>query len=258
MMAASTNALTFFALEAGDCLEQMDAAVARGAAAGAGAGAPADGFVAASRRLRGSAVMYRVTGMVDLAGAVERVGRAVAAGHIPWSADVAGAVAGGVDALKVLLRSVRDWGPREDARVAREVGSLAQFGVGSERIVPITELAPADGQPQLVRTRPPSPTGPALQSALAEGIAKLSQLAEEPLTEAAVAPRPEITTPTVRVTADGDGVVPIESLLYRGPAALDRARSLRRTLRAAPPGSATAREVLDELFDLMDLATTTA
>jgi hypothetical protein len=45
--------------------------------------------------------------------------------------------------------------------------------------------------------------------------------------------------------------VPIESLLYRGRAALDRAVEIRDELRAAPTGNPTA---LDELFDLLELA----
>jgi hypothetical protein len=45
--------------------------------------------------------------------------------------------------------------------------------------------------------------------------------------------------------------VPIESLLYRGRAALDRAVEIRDELRAAPADNSTA---LDELFDLLELA----
>ncbi len=47
-------------------------------------------------------------------------------------------------------------------------------------------------------------------------------------------------------------LVPIESLIYRGEAALRRARELRDDLRGqeAPP-----REALEELYDLLDLVT---
>jgi hypothetical protein len=46
-------------------------------------------------------------------------------------------------------------------------------------------------------------------------------------------------------------IVPIEQLLYRGKAALTRARELREEALgvAAPP-----RAVIEELFDLLDLA----
>jgi chemotaxis protein histidine kinase CheA len=48
-----------------------------------------------------------------------------------------------------------------------------------------------------------------------------------------------------------DSIVPIESLLYRGRAALDRAVEIRDELRKAPTNDPTA---LDELFDLLELA----
>jgi hypothetical protein len=55
-------------------------------------------------------------------------------------------------------------------------------------------------------------------------------------------------------------VVPVESLLYRGPRALARAREVRDALRAAwqERGGADPRTValFDELSDLLDLAAT--
>jgi hypothetical protein len=46
--------------------------------------------------------------------------------------------------------------------------------------------------------------------------------------------------------------VPIAALLYRGRSALDRAIELRDRLRRA--GGSPAPEVLDEIYDLLDLA----
>ena len=51
---------------------------------------------------------------------------------------------------------------------------------------------------------------------------------------------------------DEDTIVPIESLLYRGRAALDRAVELRDQLRQAGPSADP--ETLDELYDLLELA----
>lgn len=83
----------------------------------------------------------------------------------------------------------------------------------------------------------PGPAGAGLASLLEVGIASVEELAERPLT----APVPVQET-----------VVPIESLVYRGEAALQRARELRDDLRRqdAPP-----REALEELYDLLDLVT---
>jgi len=51
-----------------------------------------------------------------------------------------------------------------------------------------------------------------------------------------------------------DALVPIDSLLYRGRAALDRALELRDELRQ--PGGSANKAALDELFELIDLART--
>jgi hypothetical protein len=55
-----------------------------------------------------------------------------------------------------------------------------------------------------------------------------------------------------RVTIPEDRLVPIENLLYRGRAALDRAVEIRDALRSAKRYD--DQEALDELFDLLDLA----
>ena len=49
-----------------------------------------------------------------------------------------------------------------------------------------------------------------------------------------------------------DDVIPVDALFYRGRAALDRAIELRDGLRRA--GGAAAPEVLEEIYDLLDLA----
>ena len=64
-------------------------------------------------------------------------------------------------------------------------------------------------------------------------------------------PRTPLSNP---VTIPDQPPVPIDVLLYRGRAALERARDLRDELRRrnAPPTDETLRE----LFDLLDLALT--
>jgi chemotaxis protein histidine kinase CheA len=57
-----------------------------------------------------------------------------------------------------------------------------------------------------------------------------------------------------RVAIPEEAVVPIETLLYRGKAALDRAAEIRDQTRRS--GSRIDDETLDELFDLVELART--
>lgn len=72
---------------------------------------------------------------------------------------------------------------------------------------------------------------------LGESITQLASLDEIPLAE------------PVRV--DDDAIVPVESLLFRGSAALDRARALRDDMRRS---GVVDPDALQELYDLLDLA----
>lgn len=85
----------------------------------------------------------------------------------------------------------------------------------------------------------PSRSGRALQEMLGQSLSRLASLEDVPLAE------------PVRV--DDDAIVPVESLLFRGPAALERARALRDDMRRR--GTVDPDE-LQELYDLLDLART--
>jgi hypothetical protein len=83
-----------------------------------------------------------------------------------------------------------------------------------------------------------APKGVPAASLLDSTIDALDALGENPF--AAPMPIPE------------DTVVPIDTLLYRGRAALDRALEIRDDLRQR--GASSDQTALDELFDLLDLA----
>ncbi|HTE44892.1 MAG TPA: hypothetical protein VK636_06585, partial [Gemmatimonadaceae bacterium] len=89
--------------------------------------------------------------------------------------------------------------------------------------------------PHQPKTR--TPTGRQLHDYLQNGIAGFGALETTPLDTPAVLP--------------DENIVSIETLLYRGKAALARARELRQEMLAerTPP-----RETIEELFDLLDLA----
>jgi chemotaxis protein histidine kinase CheA len=96
--------------------------------------------------------------------------------------------------------------------------------------------APAGSGYQL---RSPTPTGQELHSLLGEGISGISRLEEHPL--------------SAPVALPDEMVVPIETLLYSGRDALVRAREIRDSIRR--DGGTPAPETLEELFALLDLAT---
>lgn len=102
-----------------------------------------------------------------------------------------------------------------------------------------TPITPAIASPrQGERPAAPSPrSGRALRDMLDASITQLSSLEDVPLIEP--------------VRTEENAIVPVESLLYRGTAALERARALRDELRSS---GATDPDALHELYDLLDLA----
>lgn len=102
-------------------------------------------------------------------------------------------------------------------------------------IVPISSFFHDDAGPHLVRPGVRQPSGTSLSALLDAGISGLSSL--EPAYETPVA----------------EELVPIEALLYRGRAALQRAIELSSGLRAR--GATPDAAAFAELHDLLHLAT---
>lgn len=104
---------------------------------------------------------------------------------------------------------------------------------------PAEPSAPSPFPPRTtgVRKVAATPTGRELQSLLQEGIAGFRSLDDEPLSAPA--------------RLDEDDIVPIESLVYRGPSAIRRAIEVRDAMRAS---GRTDEATLQEIFDLLDLA----
>ncbi|MDE3053269.1 MAG: hypothetical protein KGJ70_05240, partial [Gemmatimonadota bacterium] len=101
-----------------------------------------------------------------------------------------------------------------------------------------TPAAAAPAVPTPARPTPAVAAPPlGAASALDEGIASLDAFAAQPFAEPAPMSEP---------------VVPIDALVYRGRAAVERAVQLRDQIRQA--GGSPAPELLGELFDLLDLA----
>lgn len=158
------------------------------------------------------------------------------------------------------------------------------IGAGFGRSTPVGSEAPLSATP----VAPPAPTAPAAPAPSQVSVAAtapVEPIAPVPLppspppaatmptpapAPAPVRPQPEPSlldrgiaslesfsarrhlTPAPIPEDDEADLVPIESLLYRGRAALDRAAQLRDELKQT--GSANYADVLDELFDLIELA----
>jgi chemotaxis protein histidine kinase CheA len=122
--------------------------------------------------------------------------------------------------------------PVAPERVAPE--RVAPERVAPERVAP-ERVAPML-TPSITPSVPPS-VGPSA-SLLDSTIASLESLGDMPFVTRAEIPE--------------EAVVPIESLLYRGRAALDRALEIRDELKLA--GAPHDQDALEELFDLVELA----
>jgi chemotaxis protein histidine kinase CheA len=113
---------------------------------------------------------------------------------------------------------------------------LQQVGVKSAaaRTPAPAAATPTPRSVDVMRGRTPARVAALLDS----GIVAIESLAGQPLAPAVEIPE--------------DALVPIDSLLYRGRAALDRAVEIRDEIRKT--GTAGDKAALDELFELLDLA----
>ena len=122
-MTGPAGFLDFFILEASEYVEQLDGLVL--AAAG---GAPdVDATQRIARALRGTATMAKLPAFAELAGAIERVGRALNDRSLSWDQSLRGAVVSAIDDLKSLLHAARSWTAAEDGRARARAGELARY-----------------------------------------------------------------------------------------------------------------------------------
>ena len=115
--------LDFFILEASDYVEQLDTLLDAGGVSGPNP----DGLQRVARALRGSATMAKLLSFAEVAAGIERVGRALREGALPWDAGLSAVVVAAVDDCKLLLRNARTWSDVEDTRARARVSELTQY-----------------------------------------------------------------------------------------------------------------------------------
>lgn len=266
-MTGPSRLLDFFALEAAEYLSRMENAIAgdRADLAAMGAGA---------RGLRGSATMARSTPIANIASRLETIAQKIADGQLVYDGQLKRVVASAVETLTTLVRSVRTWAPEHDERARRTLDELDSFAPGAPQkledvIVPISELFYSDAGPHIIevaasarttfeqrlrekQTRPPAPppefsrpSQPARPKSGGTGLrgAALLQALGNSLSQMRPLERPGEPEPDI---------VPIQNLLYRGEAAVNRSKELRAQIFAAK--TAPSRETIAELCDLVELA----
>ena len=113
----------FFALEAGEYLERLDAVLQPGE----GTAPLADEFVRLARALRGSALMASQQPVARAAAGLEALARAIREGRRPWDAAVKQVAVRAVDDLKIFVRRVPAWTPNDTAKAETLAAQLEQL-----------------------------------------------------------------------------------------------------------------------------------
>jgi chemotaxis protein histidine kinase CheA len=272
--------LDFFTLEASEYLTRLESLVTQQAMP------PSDAtqLAAAARGLRGSATMAKASELARLATSVERIAGGVVQGATKWEPDVQRLMIGAIEDLKLLVRSVRTWGAEQDARVDESLRRLARYGPAKEArnddvIVPISQLFFNDDGQHVVFVAPNPKThyeqqlretsriGP---GTLSPEVKRMPTPAEpRQASEAKTPPRGKelrdvlnsslatmrsLETRNSGPQAQATELVPIQELLYKGQRAIERAAEIRRALKKS--GTAPTRALVDELVDLVELAST--
>jgi chemotaxis protein histidine kinase CheA len=270
--------LDFFTLEAGEYLTRLESLAAQPSMEKV----DATRFTAAARGLRGSATMAKADEVARLANSVERIAVGVVQGSVSWDPELQRSVVSAIEDLKLLVRSVRQWGPEQDARVEQSLGRLARYAPAREErrddvILPISQLFHDDDGPHIVYVAPNArthyeqqlrETGPIGPGALSPEVKRMPTPAEEAAAVNAKTPargqelrdvlNSSLATMRSLETRNSGPqpavmeLVPIQELLYRGQRAIERAAEIRRALKKS--GTPPTRALVDELVDLVELA----
>src|SRR5213593_5113832 len=112
----------FFALEAGEYLDRLDALLQ------APATPAADELVRLARALRGSALMANQQPIARAAMGFEALARGVREGRRPWDAATRQVAVRAVDDLKIFVRKAASWSDADTAKAEALASQLEQFG----------------------------------------------------------------------------------------------------------------------------------
>jgi len=113
----------FFALEAGEYLERLDALVQPAEGLGQGA----EELVRLARALRGAALMGNQPAIARAASGLETLARAVKEGRRPWDQNIRQIAIRAVDDLKIFVRRASSWTEADTAKAEALAGQLEQL-----------------------------------------------------------------------------------------------------------------------------------
>jgi HPt (histidine-containing phosphotransfer) domain-containing protein len=213
----------FFALEAGEYLERLDALI-QGDGGGAGGAPAADEFVRLARALRGSALMASQQAIARAATGLETVARAVREGRRAWDPTTKQIAIRAVDDLKIFVRRAASWTEGDTAKAEALAAQLEQFAGRPSAQVRAAEALGLDAGARAFVAR----EGAAIASALdrAAQVLRSNPLAHDPLQHVLKALQP------LRGLAALNDLPPLPDLLE----GIERAIGELNRTTATPPG----------------------
>ncbi len=220
----------FFALEAGEYLDRLDALLQPAAPPAA------DELVRLARALRGSALMASQQGIARAAMGLEALARGVREGRRPWDAATKQITTRAIDDLKIFVRKAASWTDGDTARAEALAGQLEQLGGRPSAQVRAAEAMGLDAGARAFVAR----EGAAIASALdrAGRTLRSNPLAHDPLQHVLKALQP------LRGLAALNDLPPLPDLLDGIEQAIGE---LSRTSGAPPAG---VGETVAELFQM--------
>lgn len=117
-MSGTLRTTDFFSLEAGECLNRLEALLARPE------GVSGEEFVRQVRLLRGAALMANLQPVAQAGAAFEALARSVRDGQRPWDAATRELALQVVDDFRGLVRRASEWGEGDTARARRIAAEL--------------------------------------------------------------------------------------------------------------------------------------
>jgi hypothetical protein len=241
-----------------------------------GNGPSPDSLAAAATRARDAVAQLAVPALTQLGGLIAGVAQAVMAGTTEWSPSLGGTLMAAVDDLRHLAGRASQFSDEDTEHLHHRASELSGFAASGgasagarwsdevpapreakeipvvaesepalqpppsilqPQVIPISDLFYADNGPHIVSGGTPAAAA-SKSDLLGRGIEALDNLTMRPI--------------ATRVSFGSMEVVPVETLLYRGRAALERAAAIREQIKIS--GGVPAAATLDEMYDLSGLA----
>jgi hypothetical protein len=231
-----------------------------------GDGPRTEDLAAAARAAREAISGLAVPALTQLGGLIAGVADSIASGATEWNPSLGGTLMAAIDDLRHLAGRPTQFsdedsehlhhraselspyvrapqlaaaGPAPTAPPAAAVDDRAETPAVPPQapIIPISDLFYADAGPHIISGGMPT-AAKEKSDILGRGIDALDNLTMKPIAK--------------QVTFASTEVIPVETLLYRGRAALERAAALREQIKIA--GGVASPATLDEMYDLIGLA----